>query len=63
MGIVLLRARMKHGWKMTRGRQGKRKKRGITMKWQGTKHNDPVYQGTLEYRPMLHHIKKDGAVP
>lgn len=48
VGIVLLRVRKEQGWRITKGRQGERKRRGITIKCRETKHNDTVSQEKLE---------------
>lgn len=67
MGIVPHRARNEQGWRMTRGRRGKRKERQHnTKKQQETKYNDSVLQKrkkkNLEIslcRPIAPHNKKD----
>lgn len=42
VGIVLLGVRKEQGWRMTKGRCGERKKRGIAIKRQESKHNDSM---------------------
>lgn len=42
VGIVLLGAGKEQGWRTTKGRQGERKKRGVAIKRQETKHNDTM---------------------